>query len=373
MKKPKILFILHLPPPMHGASMVGEYIRQSQLINSEFDADYIDLATNKILKQSGKPTIKKLFTFSRLLTNLYKTLSGKKYDLCYITLTACGAGFYKDMVVVSFVKLFHKNIVYHFHNKGISHVRSSVNDKLYRYVFKNTKSILLSPYLYSDIKKYVKETDVFYCPCGIPETDEKLLKIDTITTDVNGAPCKILFLSNMMREKGIFVLLDACEQLMKNKICFECHFVGGWLDVSEDDFNKIIKEKKLDEFVFVHGPKYNDDKYYFFNNANVFVFPTFYHYETFGLVNLEAMQHKLPIVSTPEGGIPDVVIHGETGFLVPQHDAAALAEKLTLLIQDAGLRNQMGEAGKKRYKSLFTIEKFENNMVNILRTVANKN
>ncbi len=358
MKKPKVLFILHLPPPMHGAAIAGQYIKQSILINEEFEADYINLATNKILSESGKGSFKKIFTFSRLLTQIITALSKKKYDLCYITLTSSGAGFYKDFIVVSVVKLFTKKIIYHFHNKGISDKENKIPASLYRYVFKNTKSILLSPYLYYDIQKYVSEKDIFYCPCGIPVnklTDRSVERAAKKQQFYN--PTQLLFLSNMMREKGIFVLLDACEQLKKNELSFECHFVGGWSEISEEAFNNKIKDKNLSEVVFAHGPKYNEEKAIFFSKADIFVFPTFYHYEAFPLVNIEAMQNGLTVVSTPEGGIPEEVIDGKTGYLVSQEDAAALAEKLTLLIQKPELRIEMGLAGKQRFEEFFYVRK----------------
>ena len=363
MKKPSVLFILHLPPPTYGATIVGEYIRKSKVINEEFEADYINLATNKVLTELGKGSIKKLFTFTDILNQVFKALRQKKYDICYVTLTSTGAAFYKDLAVVSVLKIFRKKIIYHFHNKGISASKSKFKESLYRYAFKNTKSILLSKYLYPDIQKYVSEKDVYFCPGGIPSVQQDNRRDEHIA-DV---PCQLLFLSNMMREKGVFILLDACQKLKERNILFECHFIGGWIDISEEAFKEKIKEKNLSDAVFVHGPKYNEEKLAWYRKAQIFIFPTFYHYEAFPLVNLEAMQNSLPVVSTPEGGIPEMVTDGETGFLVPQRNAEALAEKLALLINNPELCIKMGEAGKNRFNNFFTVEKFEKNLSDILK------
>ena len=371
MTKPKVLFILHLPPPMHGAAMAGSYIKQSDVVNEEFDTQYIDLATNRTLNESGKGSLKKVIAFAKIVGKVLKAVSRNKYDLCYMTFTATGAAFYKDMIIVFIVKTWNKKIIYHFHNKGISAVKNKFTTMLYRYVFRGTKSILASRYLYYDIEKYVSEKDVFYCLFGIPPT---IKNEDTQTETLpkgSGALCQLLFLSNMIREKGIFVLLNACEILKEKGIPFECHFVGGWSNIPEEEFRKKIKEKELSDVVFAHGPKYNTEKMAFYKRADVFVFPTYY--DTFGLVNLEAMQNGLPIVSTPEGGIRDIIIDGETGFLVPQQNAAALAEKLTLLINDPLLRYKMGQAGKKRFYEEFTIDKFERRMSSILEETIYQN
>jgi glycosyltransferase involved in cell wall biosynthesis len=162
-------------------------------------------------------------------------------------------------------------------------------------------------------------------------------------------------------------LLDAVKDLKKKNIPFECHFVGAWSDITETLFKQKIEESGLSEVVFAHGPKYGADKYSYFQSADIFLFPTFYHYETFGIVNLEAMQHGLAIVSTPEGGIPDVVIDGETGFLVPQKNSKDLADKLELLIHQPELRTKMGMAGKKRFETNFTLDRFEKRFFDILK------
>ena len=70
--------------------------------------------------------------------------------------------------------------------------------------------------------------------------------------------------------------------------------------------------------------------------------------------------------------IPDVVEDGITGFLVPVKDAKSLAEKIEILIKDPELRMKMGKAGRKKYEEEFTLEKFENRIVEILNDVAEK-
>lgn len=70
--------------------------------------------------------------------------------------------------------------------------------------------------------------------------------------------------------------------------------------------------------------------------------------EGFGLVAVEAMFHQLPVVATSVGGLKDIVIDGQTGFLVPSHRPQKIAERLQLLINDSALRKTMGEAGRIR-------------------------
>ncbi len=362
--KSKILFILHLPPPVHGASMMGSFIKESKLINSKFDTTYINLAIATTLDQSRKLNSNKFSSFIKLLLKVFESVRKTKYDLCYITLNAAGPAFYKDFLVVIILKLFRENIIYHFHNKGVDINRKGIiNSFLYRFAFHNTRTILLSPNLYKDIKFFVKNENVYYLPNAIPYNNEVNCS-EVKVTDLE-LPCRLLFLSNMMMEKGVFVLIEACKILKERKLNFLCDFVGAWADVTEDDFNKQISKYKLADLITSHGKKYGDEKVCFLKRSDIFVFPTYYHNETFGLVILEAMQVGLPVVSTLEGAIGDVVLNGVTGFLVAQRSVEVLAEKLEVLIQNPNLRKSMGLAGKERYQALFTIQKFEQKAVDI--------
>ena len=363
--KPNILFILHLPPPVHGAAMVGSFVQDSRIIKEEFDANFINLATSKTLQESGKGRIKKFFTLLRIQLNIINTLAFNRYDLCYVTLTARGPAFYKDLMAIFVLKLFRTKIIYHFHNKGVaskSHQR--INDYLYRYAFKNTFCILLSRHLYTDIERYVAENATFYCPNGVPPPSISCHKRK------NNIPVRLLFLSNMMVEKGVYVLLEACKIIKDKGLNFECNFVGAWSDIPKAEFEDAISEKGLSHVIMAHGEKYNEDKEMFFCYSDVFILPTLN--ECFPLVLLEAMQFQLPVIATSEGGIPDVLEDNVTGFLIPPNNAPALAEKLERLLSNPELRISMGASGHKRFHQLFTKEKFERNLARILKEAINK-
>ena len=132
-------------------------------------------------------------------------------------------------------------------------------------------------------------------------------------------------------------------------------------------FDEAVEERGLKEYAIYHGPKYGDEKKIFFSNADIFVFPTYYYNETFGLVNLEAMQYKLPIVTTNEGGIPDVVKNEINGFICKRKDACLIADAIEKLLDSKELRLQMGEAGYQIFKEKFTLKVFNYNITKILK------
>jgi glycosyltransferase involved in cell wall biosynthesis len=174
----------------------------------------------------------------------------------------------------------------------------------------------------------------------------------------------ILFLSNLIESKGVWVLIVACARLKRFKTAFKLVIIGGEGEISESRLNERIEQLGLSEVVSYRGKQYGEEKQQAFAEADIFAFPTWH--DCFPLVLPEAMSWSLPVVSTFEGGIPDVVEDGVTGFLVPQRDVAALAAKLETLIGNPALRQQMGAAGRERYEREFTLVRFEERMVEIL-------
>jgi starch synthase len=93
------------------------------------------------------------------------------------------------------------------------------------------------------------------------------------------------------------------------------------------------------------------------SHATVFVCPSVY--EPFGLINLEAMACGLPVVATSVGGIPEIVVEGVTGHLVPLPDGqtglgSALAERVNAILGDQIQARAMGKAGRERVLRYFT-------------------
>lgn len=357
----KILFIMQLYPPKHGASTAGEIVKASQLINDKFECDYIRIST---IPLNGGWGLKKVFIFIRLYYNVICLLLKNKYDLVYLAPTAAGYKFYKDFVLCITSKLFCKKVIYHFHNKGIS-VNKFVPPFLMRNYFKDVDVILSSPLLKFDISKYVSDDHILYCPYGIP--DDK-----PISYEKENQKCNIIFFANMIIEKGVFDLLNACWILDKKGIEFKCNFVGAWYDVKETDFIRFIEEHNLKGKVFFLGPQYGEDKNKVLANADIFAFPTFYSDECFPLGILEALRWNLPVITTPEGAISEIIENGITGYLVPQRNVELFAEKIELLIKNPILRQQLGEAGRHKYEQEYTLAKFEERIAGILLKVIEK-
>jgi len=362
-----ILFIMHMPPPVHGAAMMGKYIHDSRVINEAFDCHYINLTTARDLTDIGKVGIRKLRQFFVLLKQIRNEVGRLNPKLVYVTPNACGGAFYKDFIVVQMLKRMGCLVVVHYHNKGVAKRQDRLfDDFLYKRFFKHLKVILLAEALYSDVKKYVKREDVYICPNGIPET----LPTEPMAERHNEIP-HLLFLSNLLESKGVLVLLDVCKILKERGYRFICDFVGG--ETAEIDALRFVREvenRNLTGFVMYHGRKYGEEKAIFWQNADIFVFPTYYYNECFPLVLLEAMQHGIACISTCEGGIANIIENSKTGFLVDKQNPIQVAEKIEQLMKYPNLIIQLGKEGRKRYEKCFTLNVFENRMQSILKELV---
>lgn len=362
----RILFILHYPPPVHGSALVGGFIKDSVVIDTAFECRYINLGTSTTVDDIGHNSVAKLLRYFSLIWQVKKQLLLFRPDLCYLTPTAKGPGFYKDVVIIALVKLFGIKTIFHYHNKGVSNRQKHLIDNwFYRIVFKNTLVILLSKYLYTDIQKYVPESKVYYCANGIPDLYGERRKAEG---EGSMAVPEILFLSHLIRSKGVLTLIEACNILRNKDISFHCTIAGGDAELTRENVMQAISEKGLVADIIVIGPKHGPAKAELMSSTDIFVHPSYN--DCMPLVLLEAMQFSLPVVSTFEGAIPDVVEDGITGFLVPQRDVNALAEKLEILINNPPMREKMGAAGRARYEKEFTLSRLEERMKAILTEVG---
>lgn len=364
MDKKKILFIMHMPPPVHGAAMMGKWIHDSEYINKEFDCLFINPTLSDNIKSVGKDGWRKSIMGLRKVWKIFRIAIKEKPDVCYYTATASINGCKRDALVVNVLKLAGRKVVLHLHNKGFKWRFEGFKTPrlLFPWVFDNNKVILISDKLYDDVDMLVKKENVLICPNGIPKSinyEPQAERYNKIT--------RLFFLSNLIESKGVIILLDAIKILKEKGISISCDFVGAESeDINKGRFDKEVQDRGIENMVAYHGKKYGEEKQQFFQSADIFVFPTFYPGETFGLVNLEAMEYKLPVITTDIGGTTDAVKDGVNGLICKKKDAMSLASCIEKLVKSPGLRQEMGEAGYKIYQEYFTFRVFERRLAECL-------
>ncbi len=159
----------------------------------------------------------------------------------------------------------------------------------------------------------------------------------------------VLFVGRITDQKGIFHLLDAARKLPQGVQVVLCASAPDTPEI-EERLRKAVPEHPNVKWIFEMVPLEVVKQLY--SHAAVFACPSVY--EPFGLINLEAMACETPVVASAVGGILEVVVDGETGYLVPPARPDELAAALSRMLVDRAGARAMGKAGRKRVEDKFS-------------------
>jgi glycosyltransferase involved in cell wall biosynthesis len=176
-------------------------------------------------------------------------------------------------------------------------------------------------------------------------------------SDTIAQRCRIGVASRLVPLKGLRNLITAVAHLNVSDMSADLEIAGS--GVEEANLRAYARDLGVGERVSFLG--WVTDSFSAMRNWSIYAQPS--HAEGFGISVLEAMAAGLPVVATAVGGIPEVVVEGETGFLVPAGDAESLAERLNRLVRAPELRGRMGARGRARAMSTFTTDREAAQMV----------
>lgn len=159
----------------------------------------------------------------------------------------------------------------------------------------------------------------------------------------------LLTITRLVPRKGIDMVIQALE-----KVCREvpdAHYlvIGDGDDKAR--LEDLVKKHELDEMVTFTGRIPYSDLNNYYNSGDLFVMPSRTQYpdvEGFGIVFLEANSCGLPVIGSDSGGIPSAIKDGQTGYIIPEGDADALADKIISLFKDPDLSYAIGKKGRER-------------------------
>ena len=177
-----------------------------------------------------------------------------------------------------------------------------------------------------------------------------------------GTPLRILYLGQLIRGKGVDLLLEALRLM---KLPWRASIVG-------DGGDRAMLEAAAARYGFgdrIEFTGWRSDPEQCFGECDVAVFPSRWQ-EPFGLSGAEAQAHGLPVVGFDVGGVREWLADGETGYAVPALDVRAMAAKLDLLGGDPALARRFGAAGREQMRERFAPERFREATEQLLRSVT---
>lgn len=324
-----------------------------------------ELNINHITTWNGKSSTSILFS-SAIVTFLYQLLKNR-VDVVHIHVSERGSVLRKSILaLVAFA--FRKPVIMHTHGCEF-HIfydnLPKVAQRLLSKIWQNCSRVIVlsKSWQQTYIRQLHLQPDrvlVKYNPVSVPQN---------VTTKKNHSEkITFLFLGKINQRKGIFDLFEAIAQLSFNyQKKIELVIAGS------GEINKAIalaQELKIDFLISFPGWVNTKQRDCLLKKADIFVLPSYN--EGLPMALLEAMTWKLPVITTPVGGIPEIVIHNENGLLIEPGNIEELLESIQTLIDDESLRSNLGNAAYEK-ALLLDIENYSHDILDIYYSIMSEN
>jgi len=192
----------------------------------------------------------------------------------------------------------------------------------------------------------------------------------------------VLFVGRITRQKGVTHLVDAIRYMPPNTQVVLCAGAPDTPEIAAEMRQKVEEARQTNpRVVWIEKMVSKPEVIQLYSNARVFCCPSVY--EPFGIINLEAMACEAPVVASATGGIKEVVVDGQTGYLVPfapdpttgfptdaEQFARDLGAKVTELLADPDKCNQFGQAGRRRVEQTFSWAAIADQTIALYRTLT---
>jgi len=326
-------------------------------LTEDFAVTFVDTADRRGLANVGKFEMTNVLLALKHGLQFLQLLLSKRPRIVYIPISQQWLPFLRDCLFLVPARVLRRKVIVHLHGGHFGRFYRESN-ALMRAIIrvalsKAERVVVLGDCLRDLFKGIVPSDRIAVIPNGIED-----FGTNDIPLRKSHAPT-LLFLSALMKEKGILDLLSVMPEI--RECCPDVSLVvtGEWLNEGDRKAaEQLIVEHGLKNCVHFTGPIGAPDKYDLFRAADMFVLPTYYPNEGHPYAILEAMCAGLPVVSTDVACIPETVIDGITGYIVPRRDTAALAERIAMLLKDSDLRVRMGKAARRRFREQYTTERF---------------
>lgn len=355
-----VLVIGPFPEPITGNSLANQIVFENlSKYYPHVNVDRVNTSYSSFKEDVGNFSFNKVIYYVKQYISLFKIF---RCDKLYYTSGQTFFGVLKYLPYLLCAKLLKKEIIVHIHGNNLYNEYERLNS-FNRFVFRNTlmlcdKGIVLSKKLRKNLTPFVKDKYLF----ELKNFVEDFLFEERGSNNFDNL--KIIYLSNLMTEKGIFDLLEALDILIKNNVKFEAKIAGG-IDVSiEAEIQQKLNTSSL--CVDYLGLVYSEDKKNMLEWGNVFVFPTYYAMEGQPISIFEAMATGNIILTTKHAGIPDVFEEEVNGFYIQKRSPESIANKLQMLSKNMKSYMHISDRNMQEASEKYRVKIFIDKLYNIL-------
>jgi glycosyltransferase involved in cell wall biosynthesis len=355
-----ILLIGPFPSPITGNSLSNTTLFQG-LNKKGVSVKYLNTST-KFSENLGRFSFSKLFSFLKMYVFIYRVFFS---SVIYITpgQTFLGVIKYSPFIVIS--KLLGKKIVIHVHGNFIHQEYeklSGIKKKVYYFVLSlANQGIVLSSMLRKNLDPFLDDDNVHEV---FNFVENSILESHPVK---KFHELRIIYLSNLMTEKGIFELLNALLILKKKGIAYRARIAGN---IPPNLKEKVgVKLQAILETTEYLGVVKGEAKVRLLEWGNTFVLPTYYLTEGQPISILEAMAAGNIVLTTDQGGIPDI-FSKKNGYFIEKRSSKDIADKLTELNMLDQVAMMSFSNTNMEYAKKFTEEKFVENVLKVINVVC---
>ena len=279
-------------------------------------------------------------------------------------------------IALGAAKLFRIPLVLNFHGAELLLIRKKKWVKPFlKFAIGQAQAVFANSSFTAAKIKAIRNVDVEWSPYGTTLDEDGGHPRNAPEAHAVNGKFKVLFVGRHIERKGICYLIEAAKHLSADK--FEIRIVGEG-DLTEElkaQAAQLEGDKNAARIVFT-GKLVAPELAREYREANVFVLPAIVDHkgdtEGLGVVLIEAMELGLPIVASDVGGIPDVVVNDESGILVPEKDAVALADAIKRIESDPQYTARLLEGARNRIAEHFTWDNITRRQIEIYEQLANR-
>lgn len=367
----KILVVGQTPPPVHGQSiMIAEMLKGDY---GDIQLIHVRMQFSKKIDEVGRFTFSKIIELSLVILKIFWVrLVHQTRVLYYPPAGPDKNPIIRDILILNAVRWMFPCTIFHFHAIGLTKKYNNFS-RFLRYLFRRAyffpEIVIHISNLTAEDGEFLQAKKIYYIPNGIEDVFDL---VDSKSMANSTGEINLLYVGAVRKSKGIDDLLSAFEELSGRGYNIHLKIVG---EPITDDYLETIKhriqEKNIEDKVHLLGYQEGISKWEVYSCSDIFCFPTYYEAESFGIVLLEAMCFKLPILATAWRGIPSIVDDGVNGFLIPIKETKSMIEKLDVLINSPDLRKKMGEANRMKFLNQFTKERYISNLNEVFMDAIN--
>ena len=357
----RILIYGQLPPPFHGTNiMTRVFLRTLQELGLE--ARISSKQFSRRIEEVNRLKAAKVGRYIGFFRRFLRDLRTSEADLAVYFLSSRPLGLLAELPFVLWARILHVPYILYLHTRGYGRLysRNLLFREIIRQIFRPAVAcFVLGNRLKQEIRVFFPGK-IWILPNCIDGPEPPGRASVSSTTQV-------LFLSNINESKGIRTLLAAIPKVIAASPDVLFVLAGPWQARSvEKDVLEFVERQGIQGSIQWTGPVFGKDKENLLAGSDIFVFPSHYPLEAMSLVVLEAMRAGMPVITSDIGSLPEVVVDGKTGFVIPPQDPEKLAEKIVRLVKEPELRRRMGQESRQRYLTDFSSAVYKKRVGEIL-------